>query len=736
MKCRFERAIFQSAAGYCVFSYNTADSSVPAAARTNRYYSDRKIHFTATGVNLPATDAIEVELDGTWVNSKYGLQLSVTGIRQLAPTNIADMEAYLCCGLIKGIGPETAKAIVSRFGADSLEILDKKPEELLTVKGIADTKLRRIVDSYQETKTLSELMLFLAPYGVSTKKAALIRDSFGDDSLRIVKEDPFQLCRVKGFGFMTVDSIARKTKVSLKHPLRYSGAVNYVLDEARLSGDLFLSEKETVSRCHELLNRGCGEEVVSEQEIKAALTNERLESRVYVDGSRVYLSYERMCEVKTAKRVVSMLLDEDFRPIANLQDRITAVEARLAQELSQSQRQAVELCLSHPLSIMTGGPGTGKTTTLRFILEIYRQARPGWEILLAAPTGRASRRMEEQTGVPASTIHSALGLITDDDSFLNDDSLLSADLVVIDEFSMVDMRLAYALFSRLKPGCQMIIVGDADQLPSVGAGNVLREFIRCGLIPTAALDTVFRQAHNSRIAVNAQAVNHNDTHLQYGEDFQILEANDAEEAAQLVIRNYLSEIGIHGTEGVQILTPFRKKGAVSANALNEKLRELVNPADKSKPEVKSGAKVYRVGDRIIQTCNRNGVSNGDVGFIFGIRDNDGEPEIQIRLLDGRELTYTLDMMEDTDLSYCLTIHKSQGSEYPSVIIPLLKEHYIMLHRNLLYTAITRAKEKVILIGQKQAVYMAIHKCDVDERNTVLADRINAYYDREVRRCAS
>ena len=238
------------------------------------------------------------------------------------------------------------------------------------------------------------------------------------------------------------------------------------------------------------------------------------------------------------------------------------------------------------------------------------------------------------------------------------------------------------------------------------------------------------------IAVNAQAVNHNDTHLQYGEDFQILEANDAEEAAQLVIRNYLSEIGIHGTEGVQILTPFRKKGAVSANALNEKLRELVNPADKSKPEVKSGAKVYRVGDRIIQTCNRNGVSNGDVGFIFGIRDNDGEPEIQIRLLDGRELTYTLDMMEDTDLSYCLTIHKSQGSEYPSVIIPLLKEHYIMLHRNLLYTAITRAKEKVILIGQKQAVYMAIHKCDVDERNTVLADRINAYYDREVRRCAS
>ena len=301
---------------------------------------------------------------------------------------------------------------------------------------------------------------------------------------------------------------------------------------------------------------------------------------------------------------------------------------------------------------------------------------------------------------------------------------------------MVDMRLAYALFERLKPGCQLIIVGDADQLPSVGAGNVLREFIRCGLIPTAVLDTVFRQAHNSRIAVNAHAVNHNETRLQYGDDFQMIEASEADEAAQLVIKNYLDEIQAHGVEGVQILTPFRKKGSVGANALNSQLRELVNPADRCKPEVKSGSKTYRVGDRIIQTCNRNGVSNGDVGFITGIQIEDDEPVILIRLLDGRELRYTLEMMEDTELSYCLTIHKSQGSEYPTVIIPLLKEHYIMLRRNLLYTAITRAKEKVILIGQRQAVYMAIHKSDVDKRNTVLADRIAAYYAREMRECAS
>ena len=735
MKCRFERAVFRSLSGYCVFSYNTTDESVPAAARTNRFFSDRKIHFTAVGMNLPATDAVEVDLDGSWESSKYGLQLSVSRAEQLTTTNLQDMAAYLSCGLIKGIGPETAQAIVARFGLKSLEVLDRRPEELLTVKGIAQAKLQKIVDSYQETKGLSDLMLYLAPYGVSPKKAALIRGSFGDDSLRIVKEDPFQLCRIKGFGFMTVDAIARKTHVSLRHPLRYSGAIAYVLDEARVSGHLFLSVEDTVEQCYELLNRDCDSEVVSRKDIEAAILTERSESRIYVEGKRVYLSYERMCEVKTAKRTVAMLLDPEFQAIPRIRDRIAAAESGMAQKLSPSQRKAVELCLSCPLSIMTGGPGTGKTTTLRFILDVYRKARPGWEILLTAPTGRAARRMEEQTGLPASTIHSALGLVTDDDSVLNDDSILPADLVIVDEFSMVDMRLAYALFDRLKPGCQMIIVGDADQLPSVGAGNVLRELIRSGLIPTAVLDTVFRQAHNSRIAVNAHAVNHNDTHLQFGDDFQMLDVTGSEEAAQLVIQNYLSEIREHGIEGVQILTPFRKRGDVGANTLNARLRELVNPADKTRPEVRSGSKVYRVGDRIIQTCNRNGVSNGDVGVITGITAEDGEPVILIRLLDGRELSYTLDMMEDTELSYCMTIHKSQGSEYPTVIVPLLKEHYIMLRRNLLYTAITRAKEKVILIGQRQAVYTAIHKCDVDKRNTVLADRIVAYYNRENQECA-
>lgn len=731
MLCRYERTIFKSDKGFCIFSYSTEDQSVPKEAHNRSFYHDDKIHFTAIGYHLVASNAVEVELDGTWENSKHGLQLSVSMCKEIVPTNQAGILAYLSSGVIKGVGPEIAKAIVARFGDKTMEVLDKEPQKLLSIKGIAQRKLKAIIASYEETKALSDLMIYLAPFGVSMKKAAMIKEEFGDNSLKIVKSDPFQLCKIKGFGFMTVDSIARKTKVSLKHPMRYSGAINYVLDEARVSGHLFLTVDETVGQCYDLLNSDCEEEVVSEEEIRQVITNERVESRVYVEGSRVYLSYERMCEVKAAKRIVSMLLQEGFDEIRDLDEKIDRAEKNLHQRLAPSQRNAVKLCLSYPISIMTGGPGSGKTTTLRFILDIYQAAFPSNEILLAAPTGRASRRMSEQTGKYASTLHSALGLVTEEDSPLNDTEMLSADLIVVDEFSMVDMRLAYVLLERIKPGAQLIIVGDADQLPSVGAGNVLREMIRSEKVPTAVLETVFRQASNSRIITNAHAINHNDTHLQYGDDFQMFEVQNSEEAARLVIKNYLREVAIHGIENVQILSPFRKRGAVASNALNETIRELVNPPNNLKKEMKCGSRVFRVGDRIMQTVNRINVSNGDVGIITDVETEDDDTIARVKLLDGRELSYTQEMLEDLEFSYCTTIHKSQGQEYPVIIVPLLKEHYIMLRRNLLYTAVTRAKAKVILIGQKQAVFIAIHKCDVGQRNTVLADRIVAYYNREL-----
>ena len=736
MLCKFERSIFQSANGYCVFGYNTRDESVPVAARSTQYHRDKKIHITAVGYNLPATDAIDVDLQGKWQPSKYGMQLIVDSFEQMLPQDTNGIVAYLSSGLIKGIGPETAKAIVARFGSNTLNVMENDPEQLLAVKGIARTKLKKIIASYSETSKLRELTAYLAPYGVSMKKIAKIQETFEDNSLRVVQSDPFQLCRIRGFGFLTVDAIARKTKVSLRNPLRYAGAIHYCLEEARSNGHLFLPHDELVDKCYELLNRECEGEVVPMYDVTGAVSQEVKAKQIYNENGRIYLSFERLCEVKTAKRIVSMLLSEGMPMVSDLAKQIALTESNLPHPLAPSQREAVKLCLSHPCSIMTGGPGVGKTTTLKAILEIYHRVFPDHEILLAAPTGKASRRMSEQTGFPASTLHSAMGILSDEDIETNGPEFLSADFVVVDECSMVDMRLAYALFERLKPGVKLLFVGDPDQLPAVGAGNVLREMIRSGIVPTAVLDTVFRQASNSRIALNAYAVNHNDTKLLYGDDFLMQDVQTSEDAADLVMKCFFDEVTQHGIENVQILSPFRRRGAVCADNLNIAIREMINPKRSGVNELKCGTKVFREGDRVIQTRNCDGVSNGDVGVITRIyMDEDGEQLIDIKLLDGRELIYTADKMENIDLSYCISIHKSQGAEFPVVIIPIMKEHYIMLRRNLLYTAISRAKAKVILIGHRQAVFTAIHKNDVDKRNTVLADRITVYYERETQKRA-
>ena len=736
MRCKLEKIIYQSAGGYCVYSYSTKDESVPAAARRTQYHRTKRYHFTAVGYRLPASDRLEVELEGKWQNSKYGLQLAVEKCEQILPTDRNGLIAYLSSGFIKGIGPGTARAIVNRFGEKTLDVLDSDPDQLLSVKGIAETKLRRIVSSYQETRKMRDLAAYLAPFDVSEKKIMKIQETFGDESLTVVRTDPFQLCRIRGFGFLTTDAIARKIKVSLRHPLRYSGAIGFLLDEAKTAGNLYLPMELLKEQCYELLNRDCETEVVPVKDIEEALAAGHANGNIYIEGDRVYPAFERTCEVEVAKRIVSMLRSDPPNRIANLPYEIHMAEEILDQTLAPSQKKAVELCLGQRLAIMTGGPGTGKTTTLRVILDVYHRVYPRNEILLAAPTGKASRRMSEQTGFPASTLHSALGLITDEDVESDAFDPLPADLIVIDELSMVDMRLAYALFRRVKPGAQVLLVGDPDQLPSVGAGNVLRELIRSSLVPVAVLDTVFRQAANSRIYLNAYAVNHNDTHLQFGEDFVMFETKDSEQAAGLVLQQYFEEIAGRGIESVQILSPFRRKGSVCADSLNAEIREMVNPHRSDARELKCGPRLFREGDRIIQTKNTPEVSNGDVGVIEQIQtDEDGETAVVIRLGDGRTVSYSEDMMANVDWSYCISIHKSQGAEFPTVIIPLLKEHHIMLRRNLLYTAISRAKQKVILIGQRQAVYTAIHRNDVDKRNTVLADRIVAYYNRETRRRA-
>lgn len=737
MLCKFEYARYKGTDGFCVFQYRTQDQTIPEDARRHSNHGKEWIVFTAVGYGMPATSAVDVELDGSWQRSKYGLQLNISSWKEVTPSTTAGLIAFLSSGLIKGIGPEIAKAIVARFGMDTIRVLDNEPQKLLQVKGIAKTKLKQIQETYTATRKLHELAEYLGPYGVSAKKIAKIQETFGDESLSIVKRDPFQLCKIRGFGFLTVDEIARKTKVSLKNPLRYAGAIEYLLEKEMEKGHLFTPFEDLMEWCHDLLNRDCESDVVSMDDIRTAISTAHQDKRIYNENGRIYRFFERQCEVRVAKRLVSMLLHSEAPEIARLADEIALSEKKLDQELAPSQRKAVELCLSNSVSIITGGPGVGKTTTLRVILDIYHRTLPDNEILLAAPTGKASRRMCEQTGFPASTLHAAMGILYEDDLASDEYDLLSADLVIVDECSMVDMRLAYALFMRLKPGAQLIMVGDPDQLPSVGPGNVLREIIHSEMVPTAVLDIVFRQASNSRIAINAQAVNHNNTHLLRGEDFVILNVDDGEEANRLTLQHYFTEVSRYGVEDVQILSPHRKKGTVCANRLNEQIREIANPGNLGKAEVKCGSMIFREGDRIIQNRNKAEVSNGEVGVITSIQKNTGDDAtILIRFLDGKEIEYSTDMLENVSLSYCISIHKSQGAEFPVVIIPILKEHYKMLRRNLLYTAISRAKQKVILIGQKQAIFMAIHNSDVDKRNTVLSDRIIVYYAREKQRCAS
>ncbi len=362
-----------------------------------------------------------------------------------------------------------------------------------------------------------------------------------------------------------------------------------------------------------------------------------------------------------------------------------------------------------PLSIITGGPGTGKTTTLRVILDIYKRVRPKGEILLAAPTGRASRRMVESTGHPAaSTLHSALGLFADEeDRYLGGSQPLEADLVIVDEVSMIDMRLAAELFRRVEAGTQFLLVGDPDQLPSVGPGNVLRELLRCGLIPTVHLDIAYRQKNASRIALNAHTINEGDKDsLAYGEDFRFLPAEQADEAAQIVLAVYQEAVTYQNLLEVQILAPFRSRGECSVKRLNEEIQKRINPPDPCKKELKYGAQVFRELDKVIQTKNREAVSNGDVGLIVSITQDEEEGDtVRVLFSDERAVDYSAEELSQLELAYATTIHKSQGSEYHTVIIPILKDQYIMLRRNLLYTAVSRAKQQVSLVGQKQALWI-------------------------------
>lgn len=451
------------------------------------------------------------------------------------------------------------------------------------------------------------------------------------------------------------------------------------------------------------------------------------QKELYYEDGALYPAKFYGFECGAAKRLVSLLMEKET---GNIQVDLLLEEAQreLGILLSAKQSEAVKKAFSHKVSIITGGPGTGKTTVQKVLLYINEKIGGG-TVLLTAPTGRASRRMVESTGFSEGfTMHSVLGL-TNDEENEGSAEMLDADFIIADEFSMADMALSFQFFNHIRQGARLVLVGDVNQLPSVGPGNVFRELVQCGVIPVTVLDMVFRQKENSRIAMNAQRMQQNDASLDYGTDFVFREAKDAAEAAEMIQKIYQEAVERLGVEKVQVLSPYRKKGEVSVNALNEVLWNMVNP----EPEPEAGQdtalkkkekNVFRIGDRIIHNRNKNGISNGDIGFVTDIFTDEDDMELtRLEFSDGRHVEYNSDELDMVEHSYATTVHKSQGSEYPVVILPWLPMFYKMLRRNILYTAVTRAKEQVVIVGSKKAIYMAIHNTDSDKRNTRLGERV-------------
>ena len=726
MRCRFKHKIFQNEEnGYTIAIFTTQDTSVPLSARDKYLASRNIIGFSAIGFGLPLTDEIELEMEGRWESGEHGTQYQVENFMEVVPRTKEGILGYLSSGAIKGIGPKMADTIFRKFGLQTLEIMENNPQELLKIRGISEKKLAAIVESYGKNQVFRELMTFLAPFKVTPKKVNMILKKFGNESVDIIRHRPYMLSAVKGFGFLTVDAIGRQCCCALNDPMRISGCIGHIMNQAMKEGHLFKQRQEVIREALEMLNRDLQVMAVSEQDVSQVLYRLVLQKSIVVEEERIYSIRQYEEETQTASMIARRLLEKPV--LLSIEPELEKAQKTLGITLSETQKQAVRMVFAHPISIITGGPGT--TTVLKVILYIH-QALCRSEVQLMAPTGRAARRMVESTGCEnASTMHLALGLLGDDTDFEPDFEYLSAGFLNVDEVSMVDMHLAYEFFRRVSRHARVLLVGDKNQLPSVGAGDVFRQLIACGLIPVTVLDLVYRQGALSSIPYNAKLMQENKTNLSFGEDFQFIACKGADEAAEIVRRIYLDEIAKNGMDQVQILTPYRKRSAAGVDELNKSLEDFVNPPIAGKKELHIGSQVFRVGDKILQNKNTEMASNGDLGRILDcITDEDGNARAVIGFPDGRQVQYEADQMEMIEHANATTIHKAQGSECPVVIIPWVKAFYMMLKRNILYTGVTRAKSKVYLVGEWAAVCQAIHTDDSGTRNTILSERIVQYYD--------
>ena len=654
---------------------------------------------------------------GEWkVDKRYGSQFVAATWEETMPATVYGIEKYLGSGLVKGIGPRFARAIVQRFGTETIDIIETEIERLYEVPNIGRKRVAKIRESWEKQKDIKNVMLFLQGSGVSTAYAAKIYREYGKESIDKVRENPYRLADdIWGIGFKTADGIAAKMGYEKEDPRRCRSGILYTLGQLSDEGHVYAGEEQLVKTAGQLLEAG-------ETAIRDTLAGMLQAEDLILDKDAIYLPPFYHAECGTSRRLRDLaestgrsLFDGLFDP--------SSLTAETGIEYDEVQLAAIRQAVTSKVMVLTGGPGTGKTTTTQGIIAALKKA--GLRVLLAAPTGRAAKRMSEATGMEAKTIHRLLEYNPQDGYKRNDENPLEGDALIVDECSMIDILLMNNLLKAVPVGMRLVFVGDIDQLPSVGAGNVLRDIIDSQRIPVVRLVRIFRQAQKSRIVMNAHAINQGrfpDTSNGRDTDFFFMREDDPERAAETIVRlvkERLPRAYRESPDRIQVLTPMQR-GVVGAANLNLLLQQALNP---SGPSLNRGGYTYRQGDRVMQQRNNydKDVFNGDLGYI---REVDTEERTLKVDFDGKWVEYDVTELDELTLAYATTIHKAQGSEYPIVVMPVLMTHFVMLQRNLIYTGITRAKKICVLLGAAKALAYAVRNVSVLKRNTRLKERLN------------
>jgi len=702
----------------------------PSSGFTVLKVKDEKLNKSVTVVgHFPElTLGATISIDGKWIKSeKWGEQFKAENYQILTPSTVSGLRKFLSSGLIKGIGPELAKRIVDKFGDETLEIISKEPERLAEVDGIGEKKLDSIVESWKEHKEKSHVLIKLQELGLTLKMALKIYKEYGKNSLKVIKENPYQLADdIFGIGFKTADKIALSSGIDPRSPLRVKAYILYLMSRDIEDGNVFsfldfIAEKamrelnlDDLGTIHFLI-----EELIKEEKVIKVINGER---------EALYLPFFFKAETEIAKNIIENLKFHRNQLVIDTKQYIEDSEREMGIKFAPKQVEAIESSLKEKIMILTGGPGTGKTTIIRAIINTYNKL--GRKVLLCAPTGRAAKRLSETSGEDAKTIHRLLEYKPGENIFLrNEKNPLKADMIIVDEFSMVDIPLMFHFMKAIPPWTSLLFVGDKDQLPSVGPGNILKDLIQSGIIKVVELDEIFRQSRESMIVVNSHRIRRGEFPYIYKDrnDFVFISEEDEAKAFQIIVKLVTEEIpekfGFDPMSSqIQVISPLYK-GIAGVENFNRTLQERLNPKGESFQGIP-----FRIGDKVMQIKNNydKDVYNGDIGRVIYL-DEKG-----ITVLFDREVRYEREELEELTLAYAISVHKSQGSEYEACVMPVLTQHYIMLQRNLLYTALTRAKKLAILVGSKQALAIAIRNNKPYKRNTrlssLLCDLKNEHFE--------